>query len=1075
MKQRYQVFVLGLLLVLASMAAYAQRTVSGTVTDQQGNRMPGVNVIVQGTSSGTTTDSNGRYTLDLGNGTVLVFSFIGYQSQEVEVGARSTVDVTLAEDVQQLSEVLVTAMGVERETKALGYSVTQVGGELFQDARTNNLGDQLTGRIAGVNASKIASGPAGSSRVIIRGNTSLLGNNQPLYVVDGLPMDNSQFGNAGLWGGSDQGDGMTSINPDDIESITVLKGASAAALYGARAANGVINIVTKKGSARRGLGIEVTSNFVFEQVNDLRDYQTEFGQGEYVRIDPSDPSSPYIAVAPRTQTEGKNWNTRSWGPRLGSGTFIGSDGVERPYVDAGDNFPRFFETGYNFTNTIALTGGSEAQNFRLSFSDLRNTSIVPNTGFDRTTATLATNSKFGERLTIPSKIMYSHEFADNRTNPSDSPNNAHLSMYYIPANTNLEWYKGDPNKLGAVPIDQDETSLTIWGVQPGWEMPVGEHLWHQNPYWVAYQFDNDDTRDRIIASGQARYDITDWLWVQGRAQMDWYTRRKHIVGPQGTQHSPQGSVDENESRVREINIDWMAGVDKTFGRVGLNAFIGGQTMRRTREDLNLHGGDFNVPFFEVINFSVNRTWGFGFSESGINSLFGSVALSYNNVLFLTATGRQDWFSVLNPANNSVFYPSVSASFVFSDAFQMPTFLSFGKLRAGWARVGNATIGPYDTNLTYSPIGGASHVGAPIASFTTAGGQNGLIPNQDLVPLEADELELGIDLRFLNGRIGLDFTYYSKKTTKDILNATISKASGFSSTSINLGEMTNKGIEVLITGKPVTGTFNWDVSLNLAKNTNEVVSLIEGSTELLIEEPRSRNVWIKHMVGHPFGTITGRVQKLDPQGRPIFLDNGRPVMADGFAIIGNGVPDLTGGLHNGFTFKNWNLGVLIDFKAGGDIFSGTNNRLTQAGFTKMSLQGREGEEPLTVVGSINVAGANEEPVYEPFELTLTPQQARSYWGDVGGETNARTDLFVYDASFIKLRQVTLGYSLPRSILDKTPFRSVRVAFIGRNLAIIHKNTPNIDPESSYSSGNGQGLEYFGFPSTRSYGFDLKLQL
>src|SRR5690606_22377919 len=453
--------------------------------------------------------------------------------------------------------------------------------------------------------------------------------------------------------------------------------------------------------------------------------------------------------------------------------------------DAGDNFPRFFETGYNFTNTIALTGGSEAQNFRLSFSDLRNTSIVPNTGFDRTTATLATNSKFGERLTITSKIMYSHEFADNRTNLSDSPNNAHLSMYYIPANTNLEWYKGDPNKLGAVPIDQDETSLTIWGVQPGWEMPVGEHLWHQNPYWVAYQFDNDDTRDRIIASGQARYDITDWLWVQGRAQMDWYTRRKHIVGPQGTQHSPQGSVDENESRVREINIDWMAGVDKTFGRVGLNAFIGGQTMRRTREDLNLHGGDFNVPFFEVINFSVNRTWGFGFSESGINSLFGSVALSYNNVLFLTATGRQDWFSVLNPANNSVFYPSVSASFVFSDAFQMPTFLSFGKLRAGWARVGNATIDPYDTNLTYSPIGGAPHVGAPIASFTTAGGQNGLIPNRDLVPLEADELVLGIDLRLLHGNTNLNFMYYGVKTTNEILYATLKQDGGFSSSYVLL--------------------------------------------------------------------------------------------------------------------------------------------------------------------------------------------------------------------------------------------------------------------------------------------------
>lgn len=1073
--------MLGLFFALSSGFAYGQRTVSGTVSDSQGNGMPGVNVIVKGTSTGTTSDSDGNYSVSLGDGTVLVFSFIGYTTQEVEVGARSTVDITLIEDIQQLSEVVVTALGVERNVKALQYSVTNVSGENFQDARTNNLADQLAGRIAGVSASNIASGPAGSSRVIIRGNKSLLGNNQPLYVVDGLPMDNSQFGQAGLWGGSDQGDGMTSINPDDIESITVLKGANAAALYGARAANGVINIITKRGTGRQGLGIDFTSNFVFEKVNDLREYQTEFGQGNYVRSDPNDPDSPYIAVAPRTQQEGKNWNTTMWGPRLGTGTFVGSDGIQRPYVDAGDNFPRFFETGYNFTNTIALSGGSETQSFRISFSDLQNTSIVPNTSFDRTNATLSTQSKFGEKLTVSSKVLYSHEEANNRTNLSDSPNNAHLSMYYLPTNTNLDWYRGDPNKLGAVPIDQDQASLNVWAVQPGWEMPVGEHLWHQNPFWVAYQFDNDDTRDRLIASGEAKYQITDWLWVQGRAGMDWFTRKKHIVSPQGTQHNPAGGVNEQEQRVREINIDWMLGTDKTFGPIAVNAFVGGQSMRRTREDLNVNGTGFSVPFFEVINNTATRTWGYNFNEVGINSLFGSATFGYNNILFLTATGRQDWFSVLNPATNSVFYPSVGASFVFSDAFNLPNAFSFGKLRASWARVGNATIGAYDTNLTYS-LNGNTHVGYTMASFTTAMGQNGLIPNPNLVPAESSEFEFGVDLRFFNGRLGADVTYYSQETTKDILNATISKGTGFGTTSVNVGEMTNRGIEILLTGTPIVGPLTWDVSLNLAKNNNEVVSLIEGNDELLIEEPRSRNVFIKHIVGQPFGTITGRVQKLDPLGRPIFLSNGRPVQEDGFTILGNGVPDVTGGFLNTFTYKGISLSALIDFKFGGDIFSGTNNRLTQAGFTEMSLQGREGEAPLTVSGAIQsvdgdgvpMVDENDNPIYEAFELTLTPQQARSYWGDVGGETNAKTDLFIYDASFVKLRQVTLGYSLPRAILENTPFRTVRVSFIGRNLAIIHKNTPNHDPESTYSSGNGQGLDYFGFPATRTYGFDLKLQ-
>lgn len=419
--------------------------------------------------------------------------------------------------------------------------------------------------------------------------------------------------------------------------------------------------------------------------------------------------------------------------------------------------------------------------------------------------------------------------------------------------------------------------------------------------------------------------------------------------------------------------------------------------------------------------------------------------------------------------------------MFSDAFELPSVFSFGKLRASWARVGNATINPYDANLTYS-LNGDTHLGYTMASFSSAGGQGGTIPNPDLVPLESTEIEFGLDLRFLEGRIGADLTYYSQRTTKDILNATISRASGFGYTSVNLGEMTNKGIEVLLTGTPVAGPFTWDVSLNLAKNENKVVSLIEGNDELLIEEPRSRNVFIKHIVGQPFGVITGRVQKLSPDGQPVFLSNGRPVQEDGYAILGNGVPDLTGGFMNTFSFKGVSLSALIDFKFGGDIFSGTNNRLTQAGFTKMSLQGREGEEPLVVKGVIQSVDAddvpivdeNGDPVYEPFEYTLTPQEASSYWGDVGGETNAKTDLFIYDASFIKLRQVTVGYSLPRNILAKTPLRSVRISFIGRNLAIIHKNTPNIDPESGYSSGNGQGLEYFGFPSTRSYGVDLKLQ-
>jgi TonB-linked SusC/RagA family outer membrane protein len=1077
MKQQYPIFTLVLFFVIGSFSAFAQRTVSGTVKDTGGNGMPGVNVIVKGTSSGTTTDANGQYSISVTNdATTLVFSFIGYTTQEVEIGNRSTVDVSMAEDTKQLGEVVVTALGIERDKKALGYSITTVDGSNFTEARENSLANALAGRVAGVNVSKIASGPAGSSRVIIRGNKSLQGNNQPLYVIDGIPMDNSGFGQAGIWGGRDEGDGMASVNPDDIESITVLKGANAAALYGSRAANGVINIVTKKGTGRKGLGIEFNSNYVFETVNDLRDFQQEYGQGGYVLSDPNNPDSPRISVAPRNQQEAYNWGTSSWGPKFGSGPSesVQFDGVVRPYAHTGDNWDRFFRTGSTMTNSIALTGGSDTQSFRFSLSDLRGESVIPNAGFDRQNISLSTNSKFGKKLTFVSKVMYSHESADNRPYVSDSPANGILSMYYVPANINVNDYRGDPNKLGAIPQNQDATSLAIWGKSPGEEFQQANNNWHQNPWWTAYQFNNDDWRDRLIASGQMKYDITDYLYVQGRVGMDWYTRRETDLVPQGTGYQRGGSLSEGENRVREINMEYTLGFNKTFNKINVNAFVGGNRMRRQNERLVLTGRGFNVPFFEAINNTVTRTFGYGYSSSGINSLFGSAEISYDNILFLTATARNDWFSVLNPEFNSILYPSIGSSFIFSDAFELPSIISFGKVRASWAQVGASTVDPYAVNLTYS-LNGNTHRGYTMASFSSAMGNNGNIPNPLLQPLTSTELEFGLDLRLLENRIGLDVTYYHQKTTDDQLRATISKASGFGSTTVNVGQLENKGIEVLLTGTPVIGAFTWDVSLNLAKNENKVISLIEGNKELIVEEPRSRNVFIKHIVGHPFGMITGRVQRRTEDGRPIFFADGRPVGSKGYEIIGNGVPDWTGGLNNSFSYKQFNMSFLIDFKLGGDLVSGTNMRMTAAGLHKQTLQGREGEAPLTVSGVTETGkDANGDPIYEDFSLTLNPQQAQNYWGSVQGEINGVTDMFLYDASFAKLRQVTFGYNFPRQLLDKTPFRNLNLSFVGRNLAILFKNVENIDPESSYANGNGQGLDYFGFPATRTYGFNLRAQ-
>jgi outer membrane receptor protein involved in Fe transport len=490
-------------------------------------------------------------------------------------------------------------------------------------------------------------------------------------------------------------------------------------------------------------------------------------------------------------------------------------------------------------------------------------------------------------------------------------------------------------------------------------------------------------------------------------------------------------------------------------------------MRRTSEFLAENGSGFNTPFFAAITNANVKSYDYNYGKEGINSLFGSAEISYNNYLFLTGTARKDWFSVLNPKDNSILYPSVGASFVFSDAFQeLPAWISFGKVRASWAQVGNvSSVRPYQTTLLYGA--GSTHVDKPLGGFTS--GSN--FPNPDLKPFTSTELEFGLDVRFFNNRLGLDFAYYDQKTTNDILDANISQASGFTTTTVNLGKIKNKGVEIMLTGTPVKHAVTWDVTLNFAKNNSKVISLIEGQTEVVGEEPRTRTVFIKHIVGYPYGMITGQIQLRDPNGNLVYDQFGSPITDGSYQIIGNGVPDFTGGLNNSFSWKDLNLTFLIDFKSGGDIYSGTNVRMTQAGFTKQTLQGRQGEDPLSITGVIqDGTDPNGNPVYKPITKTLTPGEAQNYWGNLGDRAAER---FVYDASFIKLRQITLGYNLPKKYLGKSGIQNLTLSFVARNLAILYKNVDNIDPESSYTSSNSQGLDYFGMPATRTFGFNLRV--
>ena len=1066
MKQLRLLLVCMFLLLAAIPAAFAQnKTITGRITDPNGQPIVGATVAAKGSNVATQTNSDGVFSLTVPAGVQRVtVSSVGFTSQEVPISGSTELNLSLAASASELSEVIVTALGVERNKKSLQFSTTTVGGENFTQAREISTANALAGRVAGVNVSKVASGPGGSSRVVIRGAKTLGSTtNQPLYVVDGVPIDNSNFGQAGVWGGADQGDGLNSINPDDIASITVLKGASSAALYGSRAANGVILITTKKGTGRRGVGVEYNLNYVLESVQDLTDFQKTHGNGGYVGTTLQNQT----AQVPKTLEEHWNngWGYNGWGPRMDGRPTVQFDGVTRPYSYAGDNWDRFYKTGSALTNSIALTGGSETQSFRLSLSDLRSNGVFPNSGFDRKNATLSTNSKIGKKLFVNTKIMYANEKTKNRPRLSDSPGNANLAVFYTPNDVDIRNYYGDPNKPGAVPsLDmQSQMGIQIFDKKaPGEEFQMSTNLWQQNPYWAAYQFVNTDTRDRVIASGDIRYNITEFIYASGQIGMDWFTLRNTQLTPQGTGYDRAGGMSETQWNRREINMQYMLGFNKTFNKFGVNTFIGGQQMRRTEENVSANGTGFNTPFLAAINNAKQRNFGYGYGKSGINSLFGSLELSYNNYLFITGTARKDWFSVLNPEANSIVYPSIGGSFVFTDAFEgLQNIFSYGKARIAWAQVGNvSSVGPYATTLTYGA--GNSHLSRPLGGYSS--GDN--LPNPDLKPFTSTELEFGFELRFLNDRLGLDITYYDQKTTDDILNANISGASGFRSTSVNLGEITNKGIEFLLSGTPVRGELTWDVSLNFAKNKSEVVSLIEGQTEVTAEEPRTRTVFIKHIVGHPYGMITGIMQKRDPSGNLVYdATNGAPIAEAGkYQILGEGVPDFTGGLNNALTWKNINFTFLIDFKSGGEIYSGTNVRMTQAGFTQRSLMGREGEAPLAITGV-----SQDGTTFKPFTKTLAPGEARNYWNQLGERAQEN---FVYDASFVKLRQITLGYNLPKKIWGNAPIRGLMLSFVARNLAILYKNTDNIDPESSYTSGNSQGLDYFGMPATRTYGFNLR---
>ncbi len=1030
-------------LMLTALSVQAQ-TASGTIiSEKDKSPLVGASVMEKGTPNGAIANEDGNFTLKLSKTpATLVVSFVGHNTKEVEVtGGQTGISIELAEGT--LGEVVVTAFGMSREKKALPYAVTQLEGSKFQEVRTANLGNALTGKVAGVNISPPATGAGGSSRITIRGGSSLGGNDQPLFVVNGVPMESGNFGQAGLWGGNDQGDGLAMFNPDDIENVSVLKGNTAAALYGAKAANGVIMITTKSGKGRKGMGITFNSNLTSDRAVDMTDFQNQYGQG----LD---------GKKFTTQPDALDNATQIWGTKFDNANTIQFDGVQRPYTHLGETINGFYRTGQTLNNALSFSGGNETGNYRFSVSDLRNTDIMPNAEFKRQTANLNVNSKL-KKLTLSLSTQYTKQNAKNRPRLSDSPGNANFSVITKPANIPYSLIQGVPDAAGVLKYGA-KADLTEFRYQG--------NTFVTNPYWAAYQFYRSDVTDRLVANTSARYDITDWLYVMGRLGTDFTSRDEARTEAYGTAYKPTGDYTEQFQTVRQDNYDIFVGGNKSFGKISLDYLAGGTRSRATSEIKGSGGNELVVPFFHSLNNVKAPSRIFGYSATGVNSIFGNVNVGYGSWLYLNLTGRQDQFSTLSPENNTLFYPSVGLSAVLSDAVKLPEVVTYAKFRTSWAQVGGGAPNPYALNVTYG-LQSAPHGNANLGQIN-----NGSIPNPNLSPYTSTELEIGTDLRFFRDRLGIDFTVYNRRTTNDILNAGISATSGFGGTTINIGELTNKGVELLLNGTIIDKQdFQWEASINFSKNTSEAVNLGKNAKGEAIqflnyEESRVRGgERVRHILGQQLGVLVGYRHRTDAQGRKYYDANGYPVRTADVEILGNGRHPIAGGFSNTFRFKGVQLSFLIDARKGGKMFSATNRFAYAWGLHQETLAGREGD--LKVDGILFDAATNK-PTDQPISVTIPKDRIDNYWGAYAGITENT----VYDASFIKLRELSLGYTIRAKNLKRTPFESVSISLVGRNLALLWSKIPNVDPESGYTTdGGSQGLEFFAMPQTRTLGVNL----
>ena len=1031
--------------------AHAQvRNIAGKVTSSDdGLGLAGASIIYKGTNVGTNADADGKFSFSIPGDGTLVISYVGFLIKEIQVGNQTTFDIKLDADTRQLSEVVVTAFGIEREKKALGYTVQEVKGSALTESRSSNVANALSGKIAGVRVQSNG-GPGSGSTIQIRGASSVSGNNQPLIVIDGVPMEQTA---SKTYGG-----GISEVNPDNIKEMSVLKGPNAAALYGSRAANGVILITTKNGQGTKGLGVEVNSNMTFERPWIKPDFQNTYGGGNGYRTwynngwsgsitNPTEIAqyrAVYDAKYPLAGTEGTD---ESWGApmdgRLVRQWWTGNEVA--PLTPQPNNWDEYWETGRTFTNSVALSGGNDKGFFRLGLSRLDQKGIMYNNDFHRNNFRINSGYNLTKNLSVTLSGEYIKSGSDNRSYTG--------GQEFIWSHRHVSWDQlADYESYNAV-HNQPATDF---------EPANWQHTFFTNPFFSQKYLPTSNEKDRLLGNIALNYKILPSLSLMIRTGTDFWSETRVAVSNfnrvRNGARTP-GRFSEEVLRNQETNSDFIFTYNKDLSKdFGLNLQFGG--IRRTNFSKRnyfyvgemvvdrLYTAENSIPSTNVIESNITK--------SETQSLFGTANFSWKNALFLDLTARNDWSSTLPSNARSYFYPSASVSGVITELFDIKSdILTFGKLRASYAQVGNDAT-PYQLAQTFPKAGSWN---GSVPKF----GENIQIANANLKPEITTGLEFGADLRFLRGKLGLDVTYYNQTTRDQILGVEISKASGYNTRILNAGKITNKGIEVSISGTPVKlpNGFSWDISLNYSRNRNKVIELAEGLTTYTLATQRGMSSEAR--VGQAYGTFYGVGFKKSPDGQVIYDANGLPVTQSN-QKLGNIQPDWIGGINNTLNYKGISLSFLIDARIGGDIYDeGTGTARWTGQYAETAL-GRE--EGVIGKGVREVVAADKSITYIPNDIIVTANQLYGYSNPRNYHESA-----IFDASYVKLREVSLGYSFNPAFLKRIKIQSAKISLVGRNVWMIFKNTPHIDPEIDAKGGNAQGFGYGELPSSRSVGANL----